>query len=922
MNPEGDLQETFTRIWSEIRAAKLAGGQARNEASAHSVSLARRALQLATESGSHVFIADAWRMLAVTLNANEQYQEAITYYRMAIESLEQTGEQALASRVRIGYVTVLANTGRYREALQTAGTAERWFEKNQDEHGRARLLMSIGIVYARTDDHEKAAEAYSKSRKIFQMLGDEEGIARTSLNLANVLCNMDQFENADEFYEQCRNLSDKLQLHELSAQAGYNRAYLQFLRGRYSDALNSFGRLREAFEISGSRRHRALCDLDEAEIYLQLGLSQDAATLAERAITEFRQIAMPSEQARATAFYGVALMQMRCFEGALDAFQKAQRIYEEAGNSYWIGLLNLYRGEVHLSLKRLLEAQALANDAKVIFEELAIPSKRILSLVLRGRVALALNDLAAAEESTKEISAQIGETETPLVLFPYHLLSAEIAEALGKWDQAQHHYGLAVQELERYQARLHHDDLRVAFFNGLQQAYGALVRLSLDHLDSEEGLKASYAWCERARSRGLVELLSHHAPLTHGRAEQPLLAKIKRLREELNIHYARSRPEARPLMARANYETIALKEQELARTLREVSGVDPEYVSLHQVSIATIDSVQQALPERTTLVEYFTTGNEIHAFVVARSGARVVRRLCPASLVQEFQEQLGFQIDMLLARDLLGPHADQILESIRSCLRKLYRHLVAPFIDEIRTPHLAIVPHSTLHFLPFHAFFDGERYLIDRFEISYAPSASVLKYCLEKPEVSYASPLLVGIADEKAPLVDEELARISAVFPTARLLQGQAATRAAFVENSRAASFIHIATHAVFRQDNPMFSSFKLADGYFTAVDLFSIRCPTNLVTLSGCQSGMSEVTGSDDLLGLTRGFFYAGAHSLLVSLWKVNDESTAALMVKFYKEWRTGTAKSTALRNAMLSVRQERPNPFYWAPFVLIGSG
>jgi CHAT domain-containing protein len=232
------------------------------------------------------------------------------------------------------------------------------------------------------------------------------------------------------------------------------------------------------------------------------------------------------------------------------------------------------------------------------------------------------------------------------------------------------------------------------------------------------------------------------------------------------------------------------------------------------------------------------------------------------------------------------------------------------------------VPHSTLHFLPFHAFFDGERYLIDRFEISYAPSASVLKYCLEKPEVSYASPLLVGIADEKAPLVDEELARISAVFPTARLLQGQAATRAAFVENSRAASFIHIATHAVFRQDNPMFSSFKLADGYFTAVDLFSIRCPTNLVTLSGCQSGMSEVTGSDDLLGLTRGFFYAGAHSLLVSLWKVNDESTAALMVKFYKEWRTGTAKSTALRNAMLSVRQERPNPFYWAPFVLIGSG
>src|SRR5207237_4956815 len=132
----------------------------------------------------------------------------------------------------------------------------------------------------------------------------------------------------------------------------------------------------------------------------------------------------------------------------------------------------------------------------------------------------------------------------------------------------------------------------------------------------------------------------------------------------------------------------------------------------------------------------------------------------------------------------------------------------------------------------------------------------------------------------KAPLVDEELAKISRLFPTARVLQGEAATRAAFVENSRASSFIHIATHAVFRQDNPMFSSFKLADGYLTAFDLFSFVCPTNLVTLSGCQSGMSEVTVSDDLIGLMRGFLYAGARYLLFSLWNVNDDYTDQLMV------------------------------------------
>jgi CHAT domain-containing protein len=118
-----------------------------------------------------------------------------------------------------------------------------------------------------------------------------------------------------------------------------------------------------------------------------------------------------------------------------------------------------------------------------------------------------------------------------------------------------------------------------------------------------------------------------------------------------------------------------------------------------------------------------------------------------------------------------------------------------------------------------------------------------------------------------------------------------------------------------------MFSSFKLADGWFTALDLFSIVCETNLVTLSGCQSGISEVTGGDDLLGFMRGFLYAGARSLLLSLWNVNDESTAALMTHFYREWQKGDAKSTALRSAMLAVRARHKHPFYWAPFVLVGN-
>jgi CHAT domain-containing protein len=919
---EKRLEEIFQRIWDEINSARHHGGQPKNPQSAQSLAYARAAFQLATHSKKEKLLLEAWQMMSYSLMVNEQYDEAVPFYRQIVQRLEQLGDLRESSRARLGLMSALAQTGRQQEALDVGIIAKKWFEENNDQSSLAKICANLGTIYRRLDDHAEAYRHYTLAADIFSKLNDHAALAQLYVNAGNALSQLDRFQEADEMYERSEKLSEELGMNQLYVQASYNRAYLHYLRGRYSQALQSFGKLRQRFEVSGSQRHYALCDMDEAEIYNQLNLSKDAAALAMRAADQFQALGFKYEQAKATALFGVAMMQLHHFAEALDLFRDAQKIFEEQGNSYWIGLLDLYRAEVHFSLQRLWEAQALASQAKATFEQLEIPSKRIFSLVLLGRVALALNDLAAAQVSTNEIDALIKVTKMPLVLFPHHLLCAQIAERMRIWDEAEWHYRQAAEELELHQARLHHDDLRVTFFSGRNQAYDALVRLSLDRNKPAEGLEAAYAWCEQARSRGLIELLSHYAPSSRGLVEQTLLAKIDRLREELNIHYARAHPETRPLSSQADFETITLKEQELARSLREISNVDPEYASLHQVSIATIDSVRAALPERTTLVEYFITGEEVLAFIVSRKEARVVRRLCPPSRVLSQQERLGFQLEkFMLGRQYVTSHAPQILESTQRHLQELYRNLMGPFVNEIKTPHIALIPHGTLHFLPFHAFFDGEKYLIDEYEISYAPSASVLKYCLEKQNIRESSPLLVGVADEMAPLVGEEISRLSQIFPDARVLRDEAATREAFVENGKISSFLHIATHAIFRQDNPMFSSFKLADGWFTAFDLFSMSCQTNLVTLSGCQSGMSEVTGSDDLLGLMRGFLYAGARSLLLSLWNVNDESTAELMARFYREWQKGATKSTALRSAMLAVRQEHPNPFYWAPFLLVGN-
>ncbi|HEY2383650.1 MAG TPA: CHAT domain-containing tetratricopeptide repeat protein [Terriglobia bacterium] len=922
--PHQEIEDLFKRIWAEILpvSAGSYAGQPKTLKTAQSVSLAQAAVRIASASGDNSFLIEARHMMGRCLGANEEFERAIPFYRDVVSSLENIGDIRQAARLRLALIGVLLNADHYAEAFEVAAAAEKVFKDLSDETGLARLYNNIANIHHRTDDHARAYEYYARCYDAFRRLDDEQGIALSSFNLANALADIDEFEKSDQMYAASIKLCHKLGWADLSIQAEYNRAYLQYLRGRYSDALDAFSRLRAEFEKAGSLRHYALCDLDEAEIYLQLNLSRDAAALAIRSAGLFEKLGLKYEQAKATSLYGIAFIQLRRFSEALEIFRTSQKIFELENNHYWIGLLDLYRAEVHLSLQRFWEAQALAAQAKAVFDRLGIPSKRIFSLVLLGRVALALNDLEAASRYTGEIASIVKDIKIPLVLFPYHLLCGEIAERERKWEQARMHFESAAQELEKHQARLHHDELRVTFFKGRQKAYDALVRLSLDKDDSAAQLSIAYAWCERARSRGLIELLSHYAPSSQGHTDQSLLAKINRLREELNIQYARARPETRPLSRSSDFETIGLKEQELARTLREVSNDDPEYASLQQVSIVTLESLRASLPKRTTVIEYFTAGEEVLAFVVSPAGARVVRRLCPATRVLSQQERLGFQLEkFMLGKDYALSHAKQILEATKRHLHELHKYLIAPFIKELETPHLAIVPHGSLHFLPFHAFFDGEKYLIDDFEITYAPSASVLKYCLEKPVVENASPLLIGVADESVPLVKEELTRLKRLFPDARLLQDDSAIREAFVENSRTSEFLHIATHAVFRQDNPMFSSFKLADGWFTAFDLFSMVCQTNLVTLSGCQSGMSEVAGADDLLGLMRGFLYAGARSLLLSLWNVNDESTTELMTRFYQEWRKGAAKSTALRIAMLAVRDRYPNPFYWAPFLLAGN-
>jgi CHAT domain-containing protein len=262
------------------------------------------------------------------------------------------------------------------------------------------------------------------------------------------------------------------------------------------------------------------------------------------------------------------------------------------------------------------------------------------------------------------------------------------------------------------------------------------------------------------------------------------------------------------------------------------------------------------------------------------------------------------------APDYLRATGGAMIQPVQYHLRQLYQELVAPVRLRLKGDRLVIVPHDVLHCVPFQALFDGQAYLIDSFATTYAPSASILALCHRAATRSSGPSLVMRLPDFLAPLIADEAKAVASLLPESYLYLGEEATLAVLREKGALSRFIHIATHGQFRQDNPLFSGVRLGDGNLQLYDLYRLSLPAQLVALSGCATGLNVTARGDELLGLQRGLLCAGARALLLTLWGVNDRSTAEFMRLFYQQLLQGIDKAKALQSAAVTIREQYSHP------------
>jgi CHAT domain-containing protein len=334
------------------------------------------------------------------------------------------------------------------------------------------------------------------------------------------------------------------------------------------------------------------------------------------------------------------------------------------------------------------------------------------------------------------------------------------------------------------------------------------------------------------------------------------------------------------------------------------------------------------MPARSILIEFFQRGSDLMRFVVDRNGVR--GELIPNAMTEIERALRAFRLN-LAAVERSGRDAGARLgERVREPLRALYDRLLAGVTLQADLESLTVIPHGILHYVPFHALFDGDRFLIERCVVAFAPSAALLDVMRRRAGRRRRGGALVlaHSAGGALPAVLAEGAIVASTLGTVAHAE-ESATRTVLAREGRRASLIHVAAHGQFRQDAPLFSHVQLADGPLTTADVFNLTMPASLVTLSACETGRSVLGGGDELVGLARAFLYAGAAGLLVSQWRVDDDSTAVLMAGFYSAQRSGprTGHAQALREAQVEFLRVarldgsgRDHPFYWAGFHLIG--
>ena len=851
------------------------------------------------------------------MNIKVQFQQSEELARQALELSEKAGDKGRAAMAMVYLESAVAYQGRLSEALEIA-------QKN--------------VAVARESGNKKVLEQALNS-------------------LASITGGMGRYEEALGIFYECLDLAREI-----------NDPTMQYM------SLLNIG---EAYVRSD--------DPDNAEFPLQ-----ESLRIAHELKPNLRA-SNPSKKATEMALLNLGAMEMarQHYRAALNYYEQVHESKPES--SLWVvaalqGMAASYEqlGEPQKAIELLDEAIPIAEKAAS-----GVEYRNLLSAL--GLNQEKLGDLDAALASENKALALMHEAGgDPDSEWQVERRIAHVDRALGRNQEALEHYRKSVAGIER---------LRSVAINSESGRAGTLAISRAVYAETADLLVAlrrdtdAFEMAERGRARAFLDTLAvtreglpDELTPEQSKREDALLTHISVIQKDLLKEGVSAKEEQQ-----RKAELIAA-EDDLEAFHVEVRRANPHYASIRYPEPISVQRVQsELLDSKTTLVEFLLGEKRSLAWVF--SDNRLTVGVLPPR--KQIEDQVLAYRKVLTNKASVLTLASSLSEIDRRG-KPLYTSLFSTIMSAIPAGHsLLIIPDGVLGYLPFETLVTGTKhessgetrpvYLLERFSIAYAPSASALAAVRSmNPQRSDWPKMLVAFGDpithahvlvakaegpanavrsagaQSAPLAGvgppgvydayaergfsitrlpftrEEVLSISNLFPASQrqiYLGDQATEEIVKHEKLDQYRYIHFASHGFIDETVPGRSGILLSrdpssgeDGILQTGEIMHLKLNADLVTLSACSTGLGKLVNGEGILGVTRAFFYSGAHNLTVSLWNVNDSASSALMKAFYARLNQGVPKSQALRQAKLSLLRDSNvqwhHPYFWAAFVLVGQG
>ncbi len=925
------------------------------------------------------------------------YQAALKSLDIAREEFLKLGDELNWARTLLNRMLVSAWLGQVEEALQEAARAREVYLQHGEYYWACTVDHNTAVIYTQLGQYQEALRLYERMLGVYPTLTDQSeivikrAIAMVKYNQARNLSWLGHFEEAYRLLHEAQ--ASYIELEETSQiiNVEINLADLDYVQGYYGSALRRYYQARDDLVQNKLADSILLAELmlKMANCLVKLNRAREASALAAEAVEVYRPLGVSLDTADALREYAVTLVASGSLKEALSALDEAWKLFTKGRFEHHASTTKLQQAELLLEMGDVSAAYRQARHIKEYFDAQGLISRSVRANLV---MAEALIEIArepiiwkdqephtmALEEAIllcEQISAMAHQHNLQESVYKSQYLLGQIAVIKGELENAATHYRAAIDQIEDMLEDLVHD-LSPSFLRSAWMAYEEMIDLCLQQSGAEE----AFSYLERVRSIALRQYLKKGKPvqdqgaiisLSVLHANSAVALRTQHELEEWQQNYRRYSAQLadKDSSLTATIDRKAI-ESELKRCEAKLSELF-ERLQFHRLdalswsnvswpqkrtgsagatrSLEHMDSIQlqQRLQPGQLLLEYYLYKSKLVIFAVTTErlvihenpdGAAQLERLLP--LLHAYLDTKGW-----------FDHQSSTEQGMRRLLNKLYDLLVTPMAALLPSPpgYLTIVPYGPLHGLPFHALYNGSRFLIENFQVNYLPASSILMHLgsqesalfsqdpadLTKPwspgraECSSATinpPLVFGYSEHGHLRYALEEAKSVAKLLGGKCFTEKQATITRLIEEAPGSPIIHMATHGHVRSDAPNFSYIRFADGQFNAIDAFSLNLEgCELITLSGCETGLALSGGGDEQLGLGRAFLAAGADSLVMSLWPVEDHATSEFMQLFYQRLLEGESKVQALRAAQCSLLQRTSSaythPYYWAAFHLVGS-